>query len=89
MLLVESQRSEQAWSILNQLQEDLKIIFLTGTKCKICFKYVRFNCKRKNRVIKWTGKKVPFEGGGGGPTLYGKFLFLLEPFPLTKMMTSK
>ena len=28
--------------------EDLKVIFLTETKCKICFIHVRFNRKRKN-----------------------------------------
>ena len=32
---------------LNQLEEDLKVTFLTETKCKIRFIYVRFNCKRK------------------------------------------
>ena len=33
--------------ILNQLYEDLKVIFLTETKCKIRFIYVGFNWKRK------------------------------------------
>ena len=36
---------------LNQLQEDLKVIFLTETKCKIRFIYVGFNCKRKKGSI--------------------------------------
>ena len=49
-----SGRTSVRMSILNQLSEDLKIIFLTETKCKIRFIYVRFDCKRK----KW--------GGGGG-----------------------
>ena len=39
---------------LNQLQEDLKVIFLTETKCKIRFIYVGFNCKRK-----WANNKTP------------------------------
>ena len=34
-------------SILIQLLEELKVIFLTETKCKIRFIYVGFNCKRK------------------------------------------
>ena len=34
-------------SILNQLQEDLKVILLTETQCKIRYIYVRFNCKGK------------------------------------------
>ena len=40
-------------STLNPLEEDLKVIFLTETKCKARFIYVRFNYKRK----KW-GKKM-------------------------------
>ena len=31
---------------LKQLLDDFKTIFLNGTKCKICFKYVGVNCKR-------------------------------------------
>ena len=50
-------------SILNQLQEDLKVIFL---KCKIRFIYVGFNCKRKKG-----GKKCleicAIKGGGSTP----------------------
>ena len=37
--------------------EDLKVIFLTETKCKICFIYVRFSCKKNNGVKKMDGKK--------------------------------
>ena len=40
-------RNSLIMSILNQLLEDLKVIFLTETKCKIRFIYVGFNCKRK------------------------------------------
>ena len=46
-------RSSQRMSILNQLNEDFKVIFLTETKSKIRFTYVRLTCKRK----KW-GKKM-------------------------------
>ena len=42
-----SGRTSVRMSILNQLSEDLKIIFLTETKCKIRFIYVRFDCKKK------------------------------------------
>ena len=49
-------------SILNQLYEDLKLMFLTETKCKIRFIYVGVNCKRKK--VGWkNGKnhlKFPF-----------------------------
>ena len=45
---------------LNQLEEDLKVTFLTETKCKIRFIYVGFNCKRK----KWDKKMSGKEGGG-------------------------
>ena len=56
--------------------------FLTETKCKIRFIYVRFNCKS---VVKNVWKLCPL-GGTGGPTLnrkiHLKFPFrLLEPFP--------
>ena len=34
------------------------IIFLTGAKCKLRFIYVKFNCKRKNRVNKWMEKSA-------------------------------
>ena len=52
-------------SIMNQLEEDLKVIFLTMTKCKIRFINAGLNCKRK----KW-GKKMSgnfaIKGGGVG-----------------------
>ena len=32
----------------HQLKENVRVIFLSETKCKIRFIYVRFNCKRKN-----------------------------------------
>ena len=63
-----SRRSQQPKNIsamLNQLEENLKVIFFTETKCKIRFIYVGFNCKRQ----KW-GKKcleiMTIKGGGGG-----------------------
>ena len=43
------------------------MIFLTDTKCKICFIYVRFNCKRKKwGKKKWVEYSAIKEGGGGG-----------------------
>ena len=39
-------RTSLRMSILNKLQEDLKVIFLTDTKCKIRFIYV--NACRNN-----------------------------------------
>ena len=47
-----SVRSSLRMSILNQLYEDLKVIFL---KCKIRFIYVGFNCKRKKVGQKMSG----------------------------------
>ena len=48
-----SRRSEQPQNVnFEPIKRGLKVIFLTGTKCKIRFIYLRFNCKRK----KW-GKK--------------------------------
>ena len=49
-------------SILNQLLEDLKVIFLTETKCKIRFIHLGFNCKRK----KWDKclEIITIKGGG-------------------------
>ena len=46
------------------------MIFFNGTKCKIRFIYVGFNCKRK----KWVKKclKITSIKGGGSPTLNGK-----------------
>ena len=72
-------------SILNQLQEGLEMIFLTGTRCKIRFIHVRFNCKkRQNGVKKWLKKSAI--RGDGGPLPNGKshetFPFsFLEYFP--------
>ena len=44
-LLVDSQRSEQPKNVnFEPIIRVLKMIFLTGTKCKIRFIYVRFNC---------------------------------------------
>ena len=37
-------------SIFDQLKEDLKVAFFNGTKCKIRFIHIRFNCKRKTKV---------------------------------------
>ena len=37
-----SGRTRLRMSILNQLKEDLKVIFLTETKCKIRFIYLGF-----------------------------------------------
>ena len=54
-----SQRSEQPKNInFEPIIRVLKMIFLTGTKCKIRFMYVRINCKRKNRVNKWMEKSA-------------------------------
>ena len=59
--------------MLNQLQEDLKMMLFTETECKIRFIHVcvSFNCKRK-KVGKKKGGEMPLRGGGGGPTLHGK-----------------
>ena len=43
-------------SILNQLKEDLKVIFLTETKCKIRFLNVRL--QRKKLGINMSGKSA-------------------------------
>ena len=40
------------WIWLNILEEDLKTRFFNGTKSKICFIYVGFNCKRKKSGVK-------------------------------------
>ena len=40
------------------------MIFLTETKCKIRFIYVRFNCKKSGVKNGW--EFVPLRGGGGG-----------------------
>ena len=48
-----SQRSKQPENVN---LEDLKVIFLTETKCKIRFIYVIFHCTRKNGE-KMEGKK--------------------------------
>ena len=69
--------------------EDLKVIFFTETKCKICFIYVGFNCKRKKWGKKRDGNYVHSKGGRGGPTLNGKFHFefpfcFSEAFPNIK-----
>ena len=42
-----SGRASLRMSTLNQLYEDLKVIFFIETKCRIRFIYVGFNCKRK------------------------------------------
>ena len=52
----------EEYQYLNQLQEDLKVIFLTDTLCKIRFIYVGFNCKEK----KWGKKYLEIMGGGLG-----------------------
>ena len=52
------------------------MIFLTETKCKIRFIYVRFNCKRKKVDKKWLEIMSIKRGGGGGPTLNGNFHFV-------------
>ena len=65
-------------SILNQLYEDLKVIFLTETKCKIRFIDVGFNCKRKKWGKKRDGNHVHSKGREGGPTLNGKFHFKFQ-----------
>ena len=49
-------------------QEDLKMIFLTETKCKIRFIYVGVNCKRK----KWGKKMSGNYDHQGGPTPNGE-----------------
>ena len=51
------------------------MIFLIDTKCKIRFIYVRFNCKRKKGGYRNGWKLCPLGGGGGRPTLNGKFHF--------------
>ena len=76
---VGSQRPEQPKHVnFEPIIRGLKMIFLTGTKCKIHFIYVGFNCKRK----KW-GKKcleiMSIKGGRGGPTPNGK-IHLKFPF---------
>ena len=48
-----SQQPQNVSGMLNQLEENLKVIFLTETKCKIRLIYVRFNCKRKKWGKKW------------------------------------
>ena len=65
-------------SILNQLQEDLKVIFLTETKCKIRFIYVGVNCKRKKSGVKKCLEIMSIKGGGV-PTPNGK-IHLKFPF---------
>ena len=46
-----SQQPKNVSAMLNQLEENLKVIFLTETKCKIRFIYIYiyigFNCKMK------------------------------------------
>ena len=58
-------RSSLRMSILKQLQEVLKVIFLTETKCKISFKI---------QLQKWGKKWMEISAlrGGGGLTLDGK-----------------
>ena len=48
---------------LNQLKEDLKVIFLTQIKCKIRFIFVGFNCKEKEWDKKWMAI-FAIKGGG-------------------------
>ena len=45
---------------LNQLLEDLKVIFLTETKCKIRFVYVGFNCNLFKHIFYATVSSVIF-----------------------------
>ena len=64
-------QSMQPMSILNQLLEDLKAIFLTETKCKIRFRYVRFDSKRKKWGKKWIEISVIKGGWGWGGLGWG------------------
>ena len=54
-------------SILNKLLENLKVIFLTETKCKIRFIYVGVICKRKKGGKK--GLEIMTIKGGGALVL--------------------
>ena len=61
------------------------MIFLTETKWKIRFIYIRFNCKRKKVGLKWM--EIMSIKGGRGPTFNGKFHFkfpfcFLKYFPI-------
>ena len=52
ILLEKITKNKAEWQMLFQQPikyEDLKVTFLTETKCKIRFIYVRFNCKRKKQ----------------------------------------
>ena len=50
------------------IKRGLKNDNLTGTRCKIRFIYVRFNCKRQ-KVGQKMGGKLPLRGSIGGPML--------------------
>ena len=41
-----SQQPKNVSAMLNQLEENLKVIFLTATKCKIRFIYICQGCPR-------------------------------------------
>ena len=47
-------------------------VYLSFLKCKICFIYVGFSCKRKKVGWKNVWKLVPLRGEGGGRTPNGK-----------------
>ena len=59
-------RSQQPENVnFEPIIRGLKVIFLTETKCNICFIYVGFNRKRKKWGKKWM-EICAIKGGRGG-----------------------
>ena len=52
-------------SILNQLQEGLEIIFLTGTRCKNPFHICKIELQKKTKWSKKMAEKSAIRGDGG------------------------